>query len=287
MNGFSLKPFKKESDVYRKFDILRAVIFFLALEKSEALPKNVLISCRKKTSEIHKLRKKFPVISWESLKNIADHFGVEFVFWFFSKPLSLKTVVGRSGSSDRKINLQISQCQDFEKISLYKLSFLVKIDLNPKPCFFFKSKIILFPSFLAAIRCLELREIFLGKFHEFWGTFRVKFQEEKKFSNLFGFGFSIWCSETFRNRVRASKKPRLHILLNKKDFEKGHFSALDPITIAIEPKIKKYFECFICCKKRFRTKKNLKSHEIKCRKLKIFSKDENFCPSILKKLSSK
>ena len=267
MRETSLKPFKHERDESREYDILRAIIFFLALEKSgregSALRKTFYL-CRMSTGKILQLRHEYPEITLATLDILAKKFDLEFVFWYRDNSKSELKQKARVGSSSRQVHLKFSMLEDFDVISLKNLTFLTELEIEAEPCNFLKSKITRFYSFLHALSSLKFRNFSEEEFFQDWGTFKINFKDEKKFCRLFGFGFSIWCSETLKVRFKRSwSESQIHILLRKENFRKGFINVLDSISIAVEPSILQVYFCDLCGLN-FSTKQKLLSHEKIC-----------------------
>ena len=116
----NLKPFANEKDPDRNYDILRSIIFAKAMEKrgkmSDKQRQNLLTHARGNLRSITSLREKYPCISEETVKVIANEQNVLFQFWTQQNTRTKPKLVTKIGSLGIVIDLKISGFETFHEI---------------------------------------------------------------------------------------------------------------------------------------------------------------------------
>lgn len=264
-----LKPFVNETDTNRYYDILRSVIFAKKIAKKKNLTaqarSNLLRYARTDRKSIYSLRKKYPVISSESVANIAREQNVHFKFWTRQNTRSKPKFVTQIGSKGILINLKLSCFETFHEISFSNLTMLLETDQAQ----FHKNlskKIAKFTSIAHAISHFTGKPLSEEEFFEIWGDHELRFREEERFIAEFGIGFSFWSDDIECKRLRGSwDDNHIPILLSTEKYRRLKFSIFDEITAVIDKSYLKDFRCEFCFTS-FKEKRKLQKHEKSCQK---------------------
>ena len=263
----SLKPFFKENDSERYYDILRSILIAKKLADrgniNDVQRKKSVSLLRKKISEIAFLKRKYPVISSETLVKIARENQVQFVFWTQQNTVSKPKHVTQIGKNGLIINLKISGYENFDEISYKNLTMLIEID-SDKIYKSLNKKLKKFSSISEALTFFTKKPITETEFLEKWGDHELRFREEERFIELFDIGYSFWSNDLDCKRLRGSWAAKhIPILLDYKKFRMLKLSIFEELTVVIDEKYLKDFRCKYCFtgfQKRF----NMLEHEKIC-----------------------
>ena len=262
----NLKPFANEKDPDRNYDILRSIIFAKAMEKrgkmSDKQRQNLLTHARGNLRSITSLREKYPCISEETVKVIANEQNVLFQFWTQPNTRTKPKLVTKIGSLGIVIDLKISGFETFHEISFKKLTMLLETDKSG----FHNSlnkKIKKFPSLSDAVNYFTGKSMSKTEFFEIWGDNMLRFKEEERFIKNFGIGLSFWTDDSRQRLQKSWLENHIPILLSKAKYSQYKIDINDEIIVVID---KGYLQDFHCqfCYKSFTRKQKMQAHEQKC-----------------------
>ena len=263
----NLKPFAKEKDPDRNYDILRSIVFAKAMAKrgkmSDKQRQNLLTHARTDLKLIGFLRRKYPCISEETVKIIANEQNVLFQFWTQQNTRTKPKFVTKIGSVGIVIDLKISGFETFHQISFKNLTMLLETDKSD----FYRSlnkKIKKFPSLSDAVNYFTGKSMTETEFFEIWGDNMLRFREEERFIENFGIGYSIWTDDSDCKKLRKSWfENHIPILLSKAKYKQYKIDIHDEITVVIDKEYLRDFHCQFCYTS-FKEKRKLLAHEQKC-----------------------
>ena len=262
----NLKPFANEKDPDRNYDILRSIVFAKAMAKrgkmTDKQRKNLLTHARTDLKLIGSLRQKYPCISEETVKVIANEQNVLFQFWTQQNTRTKPKLVTKIGSLGIVIDLKISGFDTFNQISFKNLTMLLETDKSD----FYRSlnkKIKKFPSLSDAVNYFTGKSMTKTEFFEIWGDNLLRFREERRFIKNFGIGFSFWTDDSRKTLQKSWLENHIPILLSKAKYSQYKIDIHDEIIVVIDKGFLQDFHCQFCYKK-FTRKQKMQAHEQKC-----------------------
>ena len=268
-NNISLKPFPKESDAERDYDILRSILLMKKfkereIEMNDKQRAKFFHTCRMNLVAIKRLKQKYPVINEDIVKQMAINENVRFFFWIQKNSREKPKLVTNFGVGDLHINLKISGFENYQNISFRKMILLLKVEGCEGPYNSLKNKIRNFPSICDVVNYFTGSILTETEFFEIWGDHEIRFCEERKFSQVFQIGFTIWTDDLKYNKVLGTwSKKNIPILMKKAKYYRRKFSIFEELVVAIDDKILKDFRCQFCYAKHL-TRANLSRHEKTC-----------------------
>ena len=116
------------------------------------------------------------------------------------------------------------------------------------------------------MNCCTITE---SEFLEKWGHDEIYFHQEKTFSKMFGFGFSLWIdagSYRFDPFKSSWSKKIIHFILSREQVAAKKISLHDELTVVLDTKYVETFTCSVFENCGYTTSRlfNLKRHEKQC-----------------------